>query len=97
MQAPVIGGTLKSTGDTYTLTGASYLAFIVSGYRAAGDGLIFVLWTVVGAAATLGLFLWVTALNVTYLLMQIAMAAGHTRLLDAARDITVRFVPAARD
>ena len=77
----------------YALTGAGYLAFIVYGYRAAGEGVLFVLWTFVAFAATLGLFLWITAINLVYLLMQIAIAAGHATLGDAAREIG-RFVRA---
>ena len=77
----------------YGLTGAGYLAFIVYGYRTASDGVVFILWTVVAALATLGLFLWITAINLVYLLMQIAMAAGHVTLLDAAREVG-RFVRA---
>lgn len=71
----------------YGLTGAAYLAFIVYGYRAAGDGVLFVGWTMLAAIATLALFLWITAVNLVYLLLQIAMAAGHTGLRDAAREI----------
>ncbi|MEQ1909777.1 MAG: hypothetical protein ABMA15_13195 [Vicinamibacterales bacterium] len=77
----------------YALTGAGYLAFIVYGYRAAGEGVLFALWTFVAFAATLGLFLWITAINLVYLLMQIAIAAGHATLGDAAREIA-RFVRA---
>ncbi|MFN7984001.1 MAG: hypothetical protein U0Q11_19305 [Vicinamibacterales bacterium] len=77
----------------YGLTGVLYLAFIVYGYRTAGDGAMFFLWTVVAAVATLGLFFWITAINVLYLLMQIAMASGHDTLLDAARE-TARFIRA---
>ena len=77
----------------YALTGAGYLAFIVYGYRAAGEGVLFVLWTFVAFAVTLGLFLWITAINLVYLLMQIAIAAGHATLGDAAREIG-RFVRA---
>lgn len=74
----------------YALTAAAYLAFIVYGYQAAGEGLFFVGWTMLAAIATLLLFLWVTLINLIYLLLQIAMASGHTTLSDAARQI-VRF------
>ena len=57
------------------LTGAGYLAFIVYGYRAAGDGVLFIGWTLLAAIATIALFLWITAVNLVYLLLQIAMAA----------------------
>jgi hypothetical protein len=71
----------------YALTGAAYLAFIVYGYRAAGDGVLFVGWTFLAAVATLGLFLWITAINLVYLLMQITIAAGLPTLRGAAREI----------
>ncbi len=71
----------------YALTGAAYLAFIVYGYRAAGDGILFVGWTFMAAVATLALFLWITAINLVYLLLQIAVAAGHPTLGDAARKV----------
>jgi len=71
----------------YALTGVAYLAFIVYGYRAAGDGVLFVGWTVLAAIATIALFLWITAVNLVYLLLQIAMAAGHPSLRDATREI----------
>lgn len=77
----------------YGATGASYLAFIIYGYRTAGGGAVFFVWTVIAAVATLGLFLWITAINLVYLLMQIAMAAGHLTVLDAAR-ATARFIRA---
>ncbi|MGC4082015.1 MAG: hypothetical protein QM736_07890 [Vicinamibacterales bacterium] len=77
----------------YVLTGAAYLAFIVYGYQAAGDGVLFVGWTFLAAVATLALFLWITTINLFYLLLQIAMAAGHDTLSSAIRQI-VRFARA---
>ncbi|HUR35803.1 MAG TPA: hypothetical protein VM032_18495 [Vicinamibacterales bacterium] len=71
----------------YALTGAAYLAFIVYGYRAAGDGILFVGWTFLAAIATIGLVLWTTAVNLVYLLLQIAMAAGEATLPEAVRAI----------
>jgi hypothetical protein len=72
---------------TYVLTGGAYLAFIVYGYRAAGDGVLFVGWTFLAAVATIGLFLWITAVNLVYLLLQIATAAGHPTVGDAVRGV----------
>jgi hypothetical protein len=71
----------------YALTGAGYLAFIVYGYRAAGDGVLFFGWTFLAAVATIGLFLWITAVNLVYLLLQIAMAAGRRTMGDAVQTI----------
>jgi len=39
------------------------------------------------AIATIALFLWITAINLVYLLLQIATAAGHPSFRDAAREI----------
>jgi hypothetical protein len=71
----------------YVVTGAAYLAFIVYGYQAAGDGILFIGWTFLAAVATLGLFLWITTINLVYLLLQIAIASGHARLGDAIREV----------
>jgi hypothetical protein len=71
----------------YAITAAAYLAFIVYGYRAAGDGVMFIGWTVLAALATLGLFLWITAVNLVYLLLQIATAAGAPSLGSAIRSV----------
>jgi hypothetical protein len=77
----------------YAATGAAYLAFVVYGYQAAGEGSLLIGWTFVAAAATVLLFLWITAINLTYLLLQIAIAAGRPALGEAARDVA-RFVRA---
>lgn len=67
----------------YAFTAAGYLAFIIYGYRAAGEGVLFIGWTFLAAGATLGLFLWITAVNLLYLLLQIAMAAGQPTMWGA--------------
>ncbi len=77
----------------YAVTATAYLAFIVYGYRAAGDGVLFIGWTFLAAIATVGLTLWITAINLLYLLLQIMMAAGHQTLGDAVREVA-RFVRA---
>jgi hypothetical protein len=71
----------------YALTAIAYLAFIVYGYRAAGDGVLFVGWTMVAAAATVFLFVWITIINLVYLLVQIALAAGCATVGNALRTI----------
>ena len=77
----------------YALTAAGYLSFIIYGYRAAGEGVLFIGWTFLAAGATLGLFLWITVVNLVYLLLQIAMAAGQPTMGAAIRAIG-RFVRA---
>lgn len=71
----------------YGVTAIAYLAFIVYGYRAAGGGVLFVGWTLIAALATIGLFLWITAINLLYLLLQIAIASGHETIGDAVREV----------
>jgi hypothetical protein len=78
---------------TYALSGAGYIAFVVIGYQAAsGRGLI-VEWTLVAALAGAALVVWITFINLIYLLLQIAIAVGDLRLMAACRAV-VRF---ARD
>jgi hypothetical protein len=75
----------------YVVSGAAYLAFLVYGYRAAGDRADVIGWTLIAAFSTVGLVVWITVLNVLYLLLQIATAADDVRFTEAARRV-VRFV-----
>jgi hypothetical protein len=77
----------------YGLSVGGYLAFVVYGYRAAGFGGFTLWWTAIAAAAAAGLVLWITVVNLLYLLMQIAMAAESVRLADGARAVS-RFIRA---
>ena len=77
----------------YAVSGAVYLACVVYGYRAA-EGVVSVIgWTAIAAFATVGLILWITLVNLVYLLTQIAMAADNIGLADAFRAVG-RFVRA---
>ena len=77
----------------YALSGAAYLASVVYGYRAA-EGVVSVIgWTAIAAFATAVLILWITLVNLSYLLLQIAMAADNIGLSDAFRSVG-RFVRA---
>jgi hypothetical protein len=69
----------------YVLTAAAYLAFVIYGYRVAGDRLIG--WTFVAALSTVFLVIWITAVNVLYLLLQIVTAADGVRFVEAARRV----------
>lgn len=75
----------------YVLSGAGYLAFVVYGLRSA-DGAGLIGWALV-AASSLAALVGITALNLLYLLLQIAVAAGDRRPLEAFGDV-VRFVRA---
>lgn len=77
----------------YGATAAAYLAFIVYGYQAAGDGVMFIGWTFLAALATIVLFLWITAVNLMYLLLQIATAAGSPGFGATVRSV-FRFIRA---
>jgi hypothetical protein len=77
----------------YAVSGGLYLASIVYGYQAA-EGVVNVIgWTIIAAFATAVLILWITFVNLFYLLLQIAMAADNIGLSDASRAV-VRFVRA---
>jgi hypothetical protein len=77
----------------YAVSGAVYLACVVYGYRAS-EGFVSVLgWTVIAALVTVLLILWITLINLAYLLLQIAMAADNLGLSDAFQAVG-RFVRA---
>jgi hypothetical protein len=86
----VLGLTLIAV---YLVSGAAYLAFIVYGYRAAEAETFVIGWTFVAAASAILLVLWITAVNLLYLLLQIATAAGGFGFTDAFRAVA-RFVRA---
>lgn len=71
----------------YALSGLAYLGLIVYGYRAAGEGALFIEWTFIAALAAVGLVFWITLVNLVYLLMQMAMAVEKVGLVDAARTV----------
>jgi hypothetical protein len=77
----------------YALSGAVYLASVVYGYRAAEGHVSVIGWTMIAAFATVVLILWITLINLIYLLTQIAMAADGIGLSDASRAVG-RFVRA---
>jgi hypothetical protein len=71
----------------YSVSGVAALAFIVYGYQLVGESLIFVGWALVAAMTGIALIFWITAVNVTYLFLQIAVAAEDLPLLAAARHV----------
>jgi hypothetical protein len=77
----------------YLLSAGAYLAFVAYGYRAAGDRVLIIEWTVIAAAAAGTLVMWITLVNFVYLLLQIAMAHDGSGLGDACRSVA-RFVRA---
>jgi hypothetical protein len=57
----------------YAVSGGAYLAFVVYGYRAA-SGRFLLGWTSLAAMAAILLVVWITIVNLLYLLTQIAIA-----------------------
>ena len=78
---------------TYAVSGAAYLAFIVYGYRAAGESGFIVGWTLIAALSAVGLVLWITTVNLLYLLLQIVTAADDLPFTQAVRAVA-RFIRA---
>lgn len=79
----------------YVVTGAVYLAFVVFGYRLAEDYDLTFGWTVVAALSAVLLLLWITVINLAYVLLQMVMATQPVGVSDALR-IVVRFARAHR-
>ncbi len=77
----------------YGLSGGAYLAFVVYGYRAAGDRVLLIQWTFIAALAAGLLMTWITLLNLFYLLLQMAMAHDDVGVTDAVVAVA-RFVRA---
>lgn len=77
----------------YAVSGAVYLAFIVFGYRSAAEGAPVLGWTLIAALSAVALVIWITAINLIYLLLQIVTAAEGVTFSDAARRVA-RFVRA---
>jgi hypothetical protein len=75
----------------YVLSGVAYVAFVVYGYRAAGDRFLVIGWAFIAALAATVLVGWITLVNWVYLLLQIAMAVEGVGLAGACTAVT-RFV-----
>jgi hypothetical protein len=75
----------------YAVSGGAYLAFVIYGYRAAGDRVFIIGWTLIAACAAIALVVWITVVNLMYLLMQVAMAIEDLPMPAAARAVA-RFV-----
>jgi hypothetical protein len=71
----------------YILSAAGYIAFVVLGYRVAAERALIVGWTLVAALAAGVLVVWITLINLLYLLLQIAIAFGAPGLTAAFRSV----------
>jgi hypothetical protein len=77
----------------YGVSGIGYLAFVVYGYRLGGDREFMIGWTLIAALSAVALVVWITLVNLVYLLLQIATAAEDIRPAQAVK-IIARFVRA---
>lgn len=78
---------------TYAVSAAIYLAALYAGYAMIGGRVLAIGATLVAAAITAALILWISAVNLFYLLMQLAVASdpaedGRRRLGRALRLVT---------
>ena len=71
----------------YALSVGGYLTFVVYGYRAAEGRALIIGWTFIAAVAAALLVVWLTVVNLVYLLLQIAMAVDSSGLADGCRAV----------
>ena len=76
---------------TYAVSGAAYLAFVIYGYRTAGAGGFVIEWTLIAALSAVALVLWITSVNLIYLLLQIVTAIDNLAFGQAVRAVA-RFI-----
>jgi hypothetical protein len=69
----------------YTLTAAAYLAFLYAGMRVMAGGGVIAGWPFIALAASSALIVWVTLVNLVYILVQMIMAADDVGVRAAAR------------
>ena len=69
----------------YAATAAAYLAFLYAGMRVMSEGGVIAGWPFIALAASSVLIVWVTLVNLVYLLIQMIMAADDVGVREAAR------------
>lgn len=75
----------------YAGTAAGYLALLIGGYALADNVGILLGWTVVAVIASSALVVWITLVNLVYLLTQMVVAVEDIGVREAARSV-FRFV-----
>ena len=75
----------------YLISGAAYLGVVVGGYQFIDGGGLLVGWTMIAALCSSGLIVWITLVNLLYLLVQMAIAIEDVSILPAMR-LVFRFV-----
>ncbi len=77
----------------YGLSIGAYLAFVVYGYQAVAGRALVIGWTFIAAIAAAVLIVWITLVNLLYVLTQVAIAVEQVGVLDGMRAV-VRFIGA---
>jgi hypothetical protein len=75
----------------YAVSGSLYLLLLVGAFRGSDGPGIVLGWTLVMIVATLGFFVWITIVNLAYLLMQMVVAVEDCGVKAASRRV-IRFV-----
>jgi hypothetical protein len=78
----------------YAITATVYLGFIVGGYALARNTPVLLGWTVIAALASSALVVWITLINLVYLLTQMIVAVEDVSVRTAA-GLVLRFVRSA--
>lgn len=78
----------------YGVSGGLYLLLLVEAYRTSGNPTVLLGWTIIMVVATSAFLLWITTLNLGYLLMQMVVAVDDCTLRSAAGRVA-RFVRAS--
>jgi hypothetical protein len=78
----------------YVATGAAYLGIVVGGFALTANAAVLLGWTIATAAASSVLVVWITLLNVFYLLTQMVIAIEDVSVRKAARRV-VEFIRAS--
>ncbi|MBA2302869.1 MAG: hypothetical protein H0W08_09565 [Acidobacteria bacterium] len=68
----------------YAITAAGYLGFIVGGYALANNTPVILGWTIIAALASSALVVWITLINLVYLLTQMIIAVEEVSVRRAA-------------
>lgn len=68
----------------YAVTAAVYLSFLYAGMRVMSEGGVIAGWPFIALAASSALIVWVTLINLVYLLIQMVMAADDVGVRAAA-------------
>ena len=77
----------------YAISIGGYLGLVLYGHRFASDRLLVIGWTFIAGVAAIALTIWITIVNLVYLLLQITIAMENVGVSDAWRPAS-RFVRA---